>query len=157
MNLSQSAKKLHTINRMFALITGSNRIIADHVSSAINFSMGDTSADIIDEFALDRFAQQLITFYKNAENKDINFAHCDYRYEEYNPLWLREKLIAGIDELIGYPKGILLVTGVRQLVCPKGKRWTQKRQSQYEETIEYMEEIAVSESKDYIELYLLFV
>ena len=59
------------------------------------------------------------------------------------PLWLRSAIIAGLKRMAGRPGGLLLVTGLREAVCPPGRRWTRKRAAEWARVREWVDALAL--------------
>ena len=53
----------------------------------------------------------------------ISHMHLPTR-EDCDPLWVRQEIVEKMKALSGRPAGLLLVTGLREALCPLGSYWT---------------------------------
>lgn len=150
-------EQLHALNALFALSTGTNRDVAAQIQSAINFTLEDAQPGGPDMDSLGLAAKRLLEMHTFHKSHSYGFYHCDLRHEENDPLWLREHVLKAIRHLVGYPHAILLVTGLRRMVCPPGKRWTPARQQDYANGIRYIEELTAQGITASTRLHMLFL
>jgi len=153
----QSLSQLHNLNALLHLATLSSEESAQDIRKAIDFTMeGALDEDGPTPFTLDETARVLLSLH-TGQNVQPAFALCDLRAQEFEPLFLREKLMQPLRKLAGCPEAILLVTGLRRMVCPPGKRFTQKRQQQYQSCRSYIEDLAKEHSAPTTRMHLLFL
>lgn len=150
-------EQLHALNALFALSTGTNRDVAAQIQSAINFTLEDAQPGGPDSDSLGIAAQRLLEMHSFHKDRSYGFYHCDLRREENDPLWLREHILKAVRHIVGYPHAIMLVTGLRRMVCPPGKRWTNARQEEYHNTIRYVEEVTARGITASTSLHMLFL
>ena len=62
--------------------------------------------------------------------------------ENFSPLWIRQAIVVEMKKLAGRRAALLLVTGLREAVCPDGAYWTKKRQQQYDRVRGWIDELA---------------
>lgn len=154
---ADSLADLRNLNSLLRLAANGSAANALEIRKAIEFTMeGADTADGPTPMTLDEAARLFLRLHASDEHAPA-FALCDLRAEAYDPLFIREKLMVPLRKLAGYPEAILLVTGLRRLVCPPGKRWTKRRRSQYQETLHYIEQLANQHSSPRTRLSLLFL
>ena len=71
----------------------------------------------------------------------ISHMHLPTR-EDCDPLWVRQEIVEKMKALSGRPAGSLLVTGLREALCPLGSYWTQARQTQYQSVCDWIDRLA---------------
>ena len=157
MNKQMPTVKLHTLNNLLSLVADTDPHIASHVRSAINFTLENATPGGPDEDDLLANAEQLLRIHQINKQNDLPFYHCDFRSESYDPLWLQAHFKNALRELSGYPRALVLITGLRRMICPPTHHWTQRRQGQYNDAIHYMEELAAEYTSIKTHLYLLFL
>ena len=157
MSKQAATVKLHTLNNLLSLVADTDPDTASHVRSAINFTLENATPGGPDEDELLANAEQLLKMHHINKEHDLPFYHCDFRRESYDPLWLQAHIRNALRELSGYPRALLLITGLRRMICPPGNHWTQRRQQQYNDAINYLEELAAGYSSSKTHLYLLFL
>ena len=157
MSKQDTTVKLHTLNNLLSLVANTDSHVASHVRSAINFTLENATPGGPDEDELLANAEQLLKIHRSSQDNELPFYHCDFRKESYDPLWLQAHFKNALRELSGYPRALLLVTGLRRMICPPTQRWTQRRQMQYDNAIHYMEEVSAEYTSTKTHLYLLFL
>ena len=75
----------------------------------------------------------------------VAFAHWHVEGpEDCAPLWLRRAIIAKMKSLSGRRHACLLVTGLREAVCPEGGYWTRRREARYRRMREWIDGLAAT-------------
>ena len=157
MSKQASIVKLHTLNNLLSLVANTDPDVASHVRSAINFTLQNATPGGPDEDELLTNAEQLLRMHHINKDDSLPFHHCDFRAESYDPLWLQAHFKNALRQLSGYPRALVLITGLRRMICPPSHLWTERRQMQYSNAIHYMEELAAEYTSAKTHLYLLFL
>jgi len=153
---SQSASDLHSLNSLLRLVTQASTEQAQAVRKAIEFTLEDADGDGPSALSLDDAARLILNLHRDGMNAPA-FEHCDLRTADFDPLFVRESVMVHLRKLAGCPEAILLVTGLRRMVCPPGKRWTSRRRAQYKDVLAYIENLASQHSSPKTRLSLLFL
>jgi len=127
-----ATERLRLLNQLLGRISDPEK--NDHARRALEFFF-DENPDEIAEVRLDLYIEKLarLHFGEAEESAALAFAHWHVpRHEEFSPLWIRQAIVARMKRLAGRREALLLVTGLRDAVCPVGKYWTQARQAQYD-------------------------
>lgn len=148
--------KLYSLNQLMALATGSNQELVIQIKNAIDFSLEDGEESQAGFHSLTRSAEQMLKLHMNNDTS-CGFEHCDLRDEKDEPLFIRARVLKSLRLLSGYDEAILLISGLRQLACPDGKRRTAQRKNRYREWIEYIESLAAQHSSPKTNLRLIFL
>ncbi len=154
----QDLTSLHLVNTLFADLTGSDLYLAKQIKDAIDASLLE-----------DRNRSSLKTFFTQAVRKltsnhledtpssyGFRFCNATPNEEPLDPLWLRAEMLQQIKHLIHYKEATLIVTNLKKAICPKGKRWTKKRQQEYDDTIVYLRTFTCARIPSQTRLTLLF-
>ena len=64
--------------------------------------------------------------------------------EDYAPLWLRRSIIERMKALSGRRHACLIVTGLREAVCPDGAYWTRRREARYRRLRSWIDDLAAT-------------
>lgn len=140
-----TVKRLQTLNELFACTGASIPDRAEHVRQVLHFlsSKQDLgTAELSFAESVDRLVK---LHFGPEEERRLFFVHWDIANDEsFNPLWLRHALISQIKQIAGSGSAFLLVTGLREAICPKGFYWTKKCQARYEQTCDYINELTCS-------------
>jgi hypothetical protein len=77
------------------------------------------------------------------ESPELAFAHWHVpQTEDFSPLWIRQAIVSRMKRLAGRRDALLLVTGLREAVCPPGRYWTKRRAAQYQRVRQWIDELA---------------
>lgn len=148
--------KLHSLNTLFALATGSERELADQIQSAINFSVHQGLDSDPSHDALTSSAERLLELHLK-DRVSCSFEHCDFRADEDDPIFIRTKTLQALRLLSGYREAILLISGLKRLSCPPGKRWTEKRKERYRNLVDVVESLAAKHTSPKTNLRIIFL
>ncbi len=154
----QDLTSLHLVNTLFADLTGSDLYLAKQIKDAIDASMLEDR----DQSSLKTFFNQAVRKLTNhqmeATPSSYGFRFCNAAPNDnpLDPLWLRAEMLQQIKNLIQFREATLIVTNLKKAICPKGKRWTKRRQQEYDDTIAYLRTFTCARIPSQIRLTLLF-
>lgn len=135
--------RLHILNTLLPLLTGNDLYLAREIERAINFSAtGDTETCGANEDFNDALLQLMEKYL--TQDRDFGFFHWDAfsRQSPFDPLWARNEIIAGLKQIAGFPRALFLGTGLRKAIQGGRKKWNAKLDIEYEETVEYLRQLA---------------
>lgn len=93
-----------------------------------------------------------------ARGAGVPFAHWHVaETEDFSPLWIRQAIIREMKQLAGHRTGVFLVTGLREAICPSGKRWTRARRESYAKIRSWIDEISARHASRNSELRILIL
>jgi len=153
---AEKLDKLYSLNQLLALATGSNQELVAQIKRAIDFGIEDGAEGEAGFHSFTRSAEQLLELHLQDKAR-CGFNHCDLRNESDDPLFIRMKVIQSLRILAGTEQAILLISGLRQLACPEGKRWTEQRKLRYRQLIEHVESLAAKHSSPKTNLRIIFL
>jgi hypothetical protein len=134
--------QLRTLNELLARVSEPER--AEHARRALEFAFQE-HPEALGRLALGDYVDKLarLHFGETAEPADFAFAHWHVpRLEDFSPLWIRQAIVVEMRKLAGRREGLLLVTGLREAVCPPGKYWTRQREDRYRRVRDWIDELA---------------
>ncbi len=134
--------QLRTLNELMARISDPER--SEHARRALEFFSREHPAAVT-QVELGSYVEKLtrLHFGEPGEPTNLAFVHWHVpRLEDFSPLWIRQAIVGEMKKLAGRREALLLVTGLRDAVCPAGKYWTQSRQMQYERVRGWINELA---------------
>ena len=158
MTRSPQLRRLHFLNALFAPLTGQDLYLAQQIDDAICTSLGDAlerePTDPAFASAVARLFERLCT-----GQSEHGFFHWDAGADETGdtPLFTRAGVMQGLRKLAIYPESTLLITNLRSAHCPANKRWTVRRQENYDESLSLIRELAAARSRRSANLHLLFL
>ncbi len=137
--------RLRTLNGLFAHTGASILDSAEHIRRVLDFISEEQHGETT-ELSFAEGAYHLARWHFGPEDeRNLLFAHWNVSNDEqFSPLWIRQSLIARMKQLAGYRTAFLLITGLREAVCPAGSYWTKKRQEHYDQVLNYISELVCS-------------
>lgn len=135
-------EQLRTLNELLARISDPER--SEHARRALEFFYLEHLEETV-SVDLGDYVERLsrLHFGARGEPPDVAFAHWHVpQLEDFSPLWIRQAIVSEMKKLAGCREALLLVTGLRDAVCPPGKYWTQARQTQYQRVRGWIDELA---------------
>lgn len=151
--------QLKLLNELFGRKARSDEARVAHAHRAIEFFAREAGevpprAPFMNP-AIDRLAS--IHFGAGAE-QGVAFAHCELAaYEAFAPLWARRAIVDTLLTLSGKQEAFLLVTGLREAVCPSGGRWTASRRRRYRTLRDWIGELACAWSSRQSQLQIVIL
>lgn len=135
-------EQLRTLNELLARVSDSET--AEHARRALEFFVKE-HPEAIAEVPVGDYVDRLASlhFGDNGQPDSFAFTHWHVpRLEDFSPLWIRQAIVIEMKKLAGRRKAFLLVTGLRDAVCPRGKYWTKGREQQYQRVRSWIDELA---------------
>ena len=134
--------QLRTLNELLARVSDPER--AEHARRALEFAYQEHPEDL-QRVPLGEYVDKLASLYFGQGDQEVDFAFAHWhvpRLENFSPLWIRQAIVVEMKRLAGRRGGLLLVTGLRECVCPAGKYWTKRREGQYQCVRDWIDALA---------------
>ncbi|MEN8661826.1 MAG: hypothetical protein ACN4GF_08970 [Lentimonas sp.] len=140
---SDPVDQLRALNEILARTDASDVEKAENARRALEFFSRE-DADQSVKLCLRDCANKLARLHiGEASTSELAFAHWHVpTLEDFSPLWIRQAIVSEMKKLAGRRQSLLLVTGLRETVCPEGKNWTNKRQAQYQRVRDWIDALA---------------
>lgn len=136
-----AVEQLRTLNELLGRVSDPER--AEHARRALEFAYKEHPEDL-EHVPLGDYVDKLANLHFGAcgDRADFAFAHWHVpRLEDFSPLWIRQAIVVEMKKLAGRREGLLLVTGLREAICPVGKYWTRHREVQYQRVRDWIDEL----------------
>ena len=158
MTRTSQLRRLHFLNALFAPLTGYDLYLAQQIDDAIATSLGETEERCPADPAFVAAAAKLFDRLCSGQPSH-GFFHWDAGADDHGaaPLFTRAGVMAGLKSLATYPESTLLVTNLRDAHCPPDKRWTERRQRDYDDSLSLIRNLAAARSRRSASLNLLFL
>ncbi len=153
---AETSNQLRALNTLLSVAVGADAGVAREVQAAIDFTLENAGPGGPDAAMLGYSAQALLGLL-HREGPRPAFMHLDLREQAWEPLWIRQRVLAALRPLTGYAEGVLLTTGLRRLACPPGRRWTARARGRYKAAVAYIQEAAAAHASPKTVLHLLFL
>ena len=140
---SDPVEQLRTLNELLARTGASAPERAEHARRALDFFSKEQDGGG-QQVSLGDCADRLARLHFGADGESaLAFAHWHVpTVENFSPLWIRQAIVVEMKKLAGRRAALLLVTGLREAVCPDGSYWTQARQAQYDRVRSWIDQLA---------------
>lgn len=142
-NITQQVRSL---NALMAAAVGSERDKILAVDRAITYSSRTRSRNRVSAAPIATIAQRLFDLH-NESRPGRSMRHLEIHVGEHQPLWLTAAVRKCLAELRGNPDGLLLITGLRAAICSPGKRFSPKRQQEFEATTQQIYRLVAKVSR----------
>lgn len=87
-------------------------------------------------------ADKLARMHLGEDDDAVAFAHWHVpEASECSPLWIRQAIVGEMKKLAGRRRALLLVTGLREAICPSGGYWTKAREDQFRRVRDWIDEL----------------
>lgn len=73
----------------------------------------------------------------------------------YSELALRARLLEAMKRTCRFEQPLLIIIGLKEAICPAGKRWTAKRKAEYQSAVAYARAFCLSRSRPSSRLNLI--
>ena len=158
MTRSPQLRRLHFLNALFAPLTGHDLYLAQQIDDAIATSLGEAEQRTPSDPAFIAAAARLFEKLCSARPR-LGFFHWDAGADETaaEPLFARAGLMQGLKQLATFPESTMLVTNLRSAHCPPDKRWTGRRQRDYDDSLALIRNLAAARTRRSANLNLLFL
>lgn len=155
---SAQLRRLHFLNALFAPLTGSDLYLAGQIDAAIATSLEEATGREPSDPAFVAAAARLLTRLCGGQSRH-GFFHWDATENAVAsaPLFARAGLMDGLKRLATFPESTVLVTNLRAGHCPPDRRWTGRRQREYDDTLALLRQLAAARSRRGTQLNLLFL
>ena len=155
---STQLRRLHFLNALFAPLTGQDLYLAQQIDAAITSSLPEAKERAPGDPAFVQAAAELFSRLFATQPRH-GFFHWDAAAEDTGatPLFARAGVMQGLRSLAAFPESTLLVTNLRTAHCPPSKRWTARRQRDYDDSLSFIRDLAAARSRRDANLHLLFL
>lgn len=151
-------RRLHFLNSLFAPLTGHDLYLAEQIDAAIRTSLGESLDCPPNDPAFVAAAARLFARLCSARPRH-GFFHWDAAVDRAGaePLFARASLLAGLKQVAAFPESTVLVTNLRTAHCPPTRRWTERRDREYRESLGLLNDLAATRTRRGASLNLLFL
>ena len=156
MNKTDDFARLTSLNSLLCLLSGGSRLEAKQISAVLNFLRSETGSKLLPS-DYDANVTRIVELHDPSKLCFSGISHWDVRNHCIDPLWLRADLLSKLEKLECESSGLLVISGLRQGICPSPKRWTKRREALYQELVSFIEKTAAEKAVQSKTLTLLFV
>ena len=158
MTRSPQLRRQHFLNALFAPLTGHDLYLAGQIDAAIQSSLPENPARSPSDPDFVAAAARLFERMCASQPRH-GFFHWDAAAEAAgaDPLFARAGLMQGLKQLATFDESTVLVTNLRSAHCPADRRWSQRRQRAYDDTLALLRELTAARTRRGASVNLLFL
>ena len=156
MNKTDDFARLSYLNSLLSLLSGGPTFETEQIHAVLRFLRSERGSDF-PPADYDANVTRIVELHDPSRRRFSAIVHWDVRDDCIDPLWLRASLRAKLSLLEHQPSGLLVITGLRQRLCPAPKRWTRRRSAMYHDLVSFIEQTASEKTVPEQILTLLFV
>ena len=135
-------EELRILSELLSRTHGADPEGAIHAQRILDY-FGDEAPDAMQRLSIENCASKLAHMHLGPEDvREVGFAH--WHVPESigaSPLWIRQAIVSEMKRLAGRRRALLLVSGVRQSICPESSYWTRAREAQYRRVRDWIDEL----------------
>lgn len=130
----QNYSKLQVICSLFASSIGDDLYFAHQIKESIEAALPESERHSAAAFV--QLAERLAKSTAAPENAGIGLVSVQ-EGQGFSLLSFRARLIAALKRTCRFERPLVVLDGLKEAICPRGKRWTPRHKLEYDEAIEY--------------------
>jgi len=151
---SRDLSQLQIICALFPEETGDDLYLARQIKESIDASIETSDSLSQDDAFLNAAKRLLETRGSNRQAQKIDLVPAPAA-GAYSQLALRARLLAALKRCCLAKRSVLVLAGLREAICPPGKRWTKRRKREYQDAIAYARAFCLARSRPSSQLELI--
>lgn len=142
---AEDISKLQVVCSLFSKIISDDLYFAQQIKESIEASLPEDQADQTQPFI--QRAQELVAKIEtDASDTGIEVVEAENPLAPFSMLDLRANLLEALKRTCRYDTGLVVLTGLKDAICPQGKRWSKVRKREYEDAIAFAREFCQQRS-----------
>ena len=148
--------RLQNLNALFSVIgSSSTNEETLQLQRTLNFMRAKDNDAQMTVKSFEHCIEQVVRFHF-PQDRGFPFTHWNARSVSIDPLWVRASVLEFIKSFQGKMRGLLLVSGLRESLMRGGKRWTVKKEREYQELRSFIEGLVLRYATAQQDLTVLF-
>ena len=143
---AEDLSKLQVICSLFSKTICDDLYFAQQIKESIEASLPEDQAEQTQAFILR--AQELVANIEaDPSDTGIEIVEAENATTHFSMLDLRANLLEALKRTCRFDTGLVVLTGLKDAICPKGKRWSKSRKQEYEDAIAFAREFCQQRSR----------
>lgn len=148
--------RLQNLNALFSVIgSSSTNEETLQLQRTLSFMRENDNDAQMTVKSFEHCIEQVVRFHF-PQDRGFPFTHWNARSVSIDPLWVRASVLEFIKSFQGKMRGLLLVSGLRESLMRGGKRWTVKKEHEYQELRSFIEGLVLRYATSQQDLTVLF-
>ncbi|MBN12178.1 MAG: hypothetical protein CMI17_04135 [Opitutaceae bacterium] len=132
----EDLSKLQVVCSLFSKTVGNDLYFAQQIKESIEASLSTEESSLFQPFIF-RAKELVSKLESNPAETGIELVEADSEQAPFSMLDLRVNLLDALKQICRFDKGVVVLTGLKEAICPRGRRWSKTRKIEYEEAICY--------------------
>lgn len=143
---AEDLSKLQVICSLFSKTVSNDLYFAQQIKESIEASLPSDQSELTESFLLR--AKELVEKLESAPAETgLELVEAVPNNAPFSMLDLRANLLEALKRICRFDTGLVVLTGLKEAICPKGKRWSQRRKRDYEDAISFAREFCQKRSR----------
>jgi len=143
---AEDLSKLQVVCSLFSKTVSDDLYYAMQIKESIEASLPHDQSKLAEPFLLR--ARELVEKFENDPSETgLELVAAVPRNAPFSMLDLRANLLEALKRICRFDTGLVVLTGLKEAICPRGKRWSQRRKRDYEEAISFAREFCQKRSR----------
>lgn len=148
--------RLQNLNALFSVIgSTSTREETLQLQRTLSFLRENDEMRQMPVKSFEHCIEQVVRFHF-PNKRNLNYTHWNARVSSIEPLWVHASVLESINSFQNTFRGLLLVSGLKESLMNKNKRWTAKKEQNYREIRSFIEELVMHNANPDQDLSVLF-
>ena len=148
--------RLQNLNALFSVIgSSSTREETLQLQRTLSFLRENDEMRLMPVKSFEHCIEQVVRFHF-PNKRNFNYTHWNARVTSIEPLWVRASVLEFVNSFQNTQRGILLVSGLRESLMNRSRRWSTKKEKDYLDLRLSIEELVLHNAKSEQDLSVLF-
>ena len=143
---AEDLSKLQVVCSLFSKTVCDDLYFAQQIKESIEASLPAEQAGQTQPFIY-RAKELVAQIETEAEIAAVEVVEADNPGTPFSMLDLRANLLDALKRTCRFDTGLVVLTGLKEAICPRGKRWTKRRKQEYEDAIAFAREFCQQRSR----------
>lgn len=133
---SEDLSKLQIVCSLFSKTVCNDLYFAQQIKESIEASLPSDQSALSHPFIC-RAKELVEKLESDSSETGIELVEAEGDRAPFSMLDLRANLLDALKRICRFDSGVVVLTGLKEAICPTGKRWSKSRKKEYEEAISY--------------------
>lgn len=151
---SEDLSKLQVVCSLFSKTVCNDLYFAQQIKESIEASLPNEQSSLTQAFIF-RAKELVAKLESDPPQTGVELVEVESDRTPYSMLDLRVNLLEALKRICRFDTGVVVLTGLKEAICPKGKRWSKSRMKEYEEAISYARDFCQKRTRESSNLSLV--
>ncbi len=152
----EDLSKLQIVCYLFSKTVSNDLYFAQQIKESIEASLPDGQSSLFQPFIY-RAKELVAKLEQDPSPTGVELVEVESEQFPFTMLDLRVNLLDALKRICRFDSGLVVLTGLKEAICPKGKRWSKSRKREYEEAINYARSFCQKRSRASSKLSLVIL